>query len=301
MGSRSAWWLQIQSQEKLPRPSDAEARSVRGLERDRGDVGEHEARTRRAGASGASLGDEALAAGLRTLPRGGRARLVDDERVLLREADVDLPSVAPRAGGGYRSPRTGTPARYVVYHDPQPRRALAYDPQHLGGPRRVPEPVTGNVDGEHLLAPAAGRGPRQRAASGAGFTPAKQRGAWRWPVAAASSNRRRAERDSLPRSERGVRGCGAPLAARPLSNRRRAERDSLPRSERGCRGRTGAPAAPPLLSSRRRAERDSLPRRERGVRGVRARQPTGTAPQHPGSEATGGARSGIHSRAARWG
>src|SRR2546426_10885728 len=74
----------------------------------------------------------------------------------------------------------------------------------------------------------------------------------------------RAERDSLPRSEQGIRGVRREHLA--ISYRLRAERDSFARSEGGVWGVRRWLLA---ISYRLRAERDSFARSEGGVWGGR--------------------------------
>ena len=83
---------------------------MRGLERDRGYVGEHEPRTRRAEPARPPRRRAPRAPASNRRHASAVARLVDDERVLLHQADVDHSSGAPRSAPA-PPPRTGRRAR----------------------------------------------------------------------------------------------------------------------------------------------------------------------------------------------
>ena len=107
-------------------------------------------------------------------PGRHRARFVDDQRVVLDEAHVALDAAHRERRGDHALERkAGAEVRTTIGRPAARARTALED---LGRPRRVPVPVPRNVDRKHQQAPAAGRGPRQRAASGAGFTPAKRAG-----------------------------------------------------------------------------------------------------------------------------
>ena len=77
------------------------------------------------------------------------AGLVDDERVLAGRGPTSHSPPRPPLSGGVTTPSNRNAGAEVADRDRQPRRPLAHGAQHLRRPRRVPEPVPRDVDGEH--------------------------------------------------------------------------------------------------------------------------------------------------------